>query len=170
MKIQQKNRLLLFGFLGTLVIGYLLSISETLALKRNYDRLKEGELIFKSIPQRLSVLNQKEVYYDSLLSSHQITETSLQNNLLKALERYAEREQIKIISFNEPHIYVDQGKTINSYAFSVSGDFKSILGLAYELEQRSKFGMIASLEFEKIKSFQTSKVSLEGNFVLQLVQ
>lgn len=170
MTIQQKNRLLVVGFLATLVMGYFLSISETLSLKRNYDQLKENERIFKNIPQRLGVLSQKEAHYDSLLVSHQITETSLQNNLLKALERYAESEQIKIVSFNEPHTYSEKDKTVNSYAFTVSGNFNAILGLAYELEQRSKFGMIASLEFEKIKSYRTNKVSLEGDFVLQLVQ
>jgi hypothetical protein len=139
MTIQQKNKLLVLGFVAILVIGYFLSISETFSLKRNYDQLKENERIFENIPKRLKVLTQKEVYYDSLLSSNQITETSLQNNLLKALERYAVSEQIKIVSFNEPHIYTENDKTINSYAFTVSGDFKAILGLAYELEQRSKY-------------------------------
>ena len=79
-------------------------------------------------------------------------------------------------SFGDAHILkgintvFEKGKTTYSYAFSVSGDFNSILGLAYELEQRSKFGMVKSLEFEKIKSFRTGKTALEGQFILQLVQ
>ena len=85
MTIQQKNKLLVLGFVAILVIGYFLSISETFSLKRNYDQLKENERIFENIPKRLKVLTQKEVYYDSLLSSNQITETSLQNNLLKTV-------------------------------------------------------------------------------------
>lgn len=170
MTIQQKNRILVIGFIATLVVGYYLSISETLLLKSNYDQLKENERVFKNIPQRLGTLTKKEVYYDSLLKSHQITETSLQNNLLKTLERYAQKENIKIVSFTEPHNYIENDKSVNSYAFRVSGTFKSILGLAYELEQRSKFGMIASLEFEKITSYRTGAISLEGDFILRLVQ
>lgn len=170
MNIKKKNRGLLIGFFATLIIGYFLSISETIAIKRNYDQLKTNERISKNIPQRLNVLRKKEMYYDSLLASYQITETSLQNNLLKALERYAENQKIKVVSFEEPHKFVDGNKTINSYEFRVTGNFQSILGLAYELEQGSKFGMIASLDFERITSYRTGNVSLEANFLLQLVQ
>lgn len=170
MDIRNKNKILIVGFIGVLIIGYFFSITETISLKRNFDNLQENERAFKNIPERLSVLTQKEKYYDSLLVSHQITETSLQNNLLKALGRYADKEHIKIVSFNEPHSYTEKDKTINSYEFTVSGTFNSILGLAYELEQRSKFGMIASLKVEKIKNYRTGKISLEGNFILQLVQ
>lgn len=170
MTIQQKNKMLVAGFVGVLILGYFLSITETLKLKQNYDTLKTQEALFSNIPQRLHVLNQKEHYYDSLLTHYQITETSLQNNLLKTIERYAQDHNLKVVSFDEPHIVNENNKKTNSYTFSVSGNFKAILGLAYQLEQRNKFGMIASLEFEKTKNYRTGKVSLEGQFILQLVQ
>lgn len=170
MTIKQKNTALIAGFVGILILGYFVSISETLAIKKNYDHLKEQELIYANIPQRLQVLTQKEKHYDSLLQHYQITETSLQNNLLKTIDRYADDHSIKVVSFLKPHSVTQKGKKTNSYTFTVSGDFNSILGLAYQLEQKSKFGMIASLQFEKIKNYRTSKTSLEGQFVLQLVQ
>ncbi len=170
MTIKQKNSALLIGFVTILILAYFLSISETLSLKRNYKNLKNQELLFANIPQRLQVLSQKEKYYDSLLQHYQITETSLQNNLLKTIDRYAENHSIRVVSFNEPHSILQNGKKTHSYMFRVSGDFNAILGLAYQLEQRSKFGMIASLHFEKIKNYRTGKETLEGQFVLQLVQ
>ncbi|MFT5893059.1 MAG: hypothetical protein ACI9Y7_003178 [Dokdonia sp.] len=170
MTIKQKNTALVISFFGVLLLGYFLSISVTLSLKDNYDNLKTQEQIYSNIPKRLQVLSQKERYYDSLLQHYQITETSLQNNLLKTIDRYAVDHAIKIISFNEPHSVIQEGKKTNSYAFRVSGDFNTILGLAYQLEQRSKFGMIASLQFEKLKNYRTGQTSLEGAFVLQLVQ
>jgi len=170
MAIKQKNTILLISFFGVLILGYFLSISETLSIKKNYDNLQQQEQLYANIPKRLQVLVQKERHYDSLLQHYQITETSLQNNLLKTIDRYAIDTNIKIVSFDEPHSVFEKGKTTNSYAFRVSGDFNSILGLAYELEQRSKFGMVKSLEFEKIKSFRTGKTTLEGQFILQLVQ
>jgi hypothetical protein len=170
MTIKQKNTTLVISFFGVLLLGYFLSISVTLSLKDNYDNLKTQEQIYSNIPKRLQVLSQKEKHYDSLLQHYQITETSLQNNLLKTIDRYAVDHAIKIISFNEPHSVIQKGKKTNSYAFRVSGDFNTILGLAYQLEQRSKFGMIASLQFEKLKNYRTGQTSLEGAFVLQLVQ
>ncbi|MFC4636464.1 hypothetical protein ACFO3O_21335 [Dokdonia ponticola] len=170
MTIKQKNTTLVISFFGVLLLGYFLSISVTLSLKKNYDTLKTQEQIYSNIPKRLQILSQKERYYDSLLQHYQITETSLQNNLLKTIDRYAINHNIKIISFDEPHSVIQNGKKTNSYAFRVSGDFNAILGLAYQLEQRSKFGMIASLEFEKLKNYRTGQTTLEGAFVLQLVQ
>jgi hypothetical protein len=170
MTIKQKNITLVISFFGVLLLGYFLSISVTLSLKDNYDNLKTQEQIYSNIPKRLKMLSQKEKHYDSLLQHYQITETSLQNNLLKTIDRYAVNHAIKIISFNEPHSVIQNGKKTNSYAFRVSGDFNAILGLAYQLEQRSKFGMIASLQFEKLKNYRTGQTSLEGAFVLQLVQ
>ncbi|MEP0262329.1 hypothetical protein [Dokdonia sp.] len=170
MTIKQKNNVLGLGFAIVLIIGYFLSISPTLSIKKNYDNLKQQEQIYANIPLRLRVLKQKEKHYDSLLQHYQITETSLQNNLLKTIDRYAKDHPIKVVSFDEPHSITQKGKKTNSYAFTVSGDFNAILGLAYQLEQKSKFGMIASLQFEKLKNYRTSKESLEGQFVLQLVQ
>jgi hypothetical protein len=115
-------------------------------------------------------LEQKEKHYDSLLRHYQITETSLQNNLLQTIDRYAKDQSLKVVSFSEPHAYTEDDKTTSSYAFSVAGDFQEILGLAYQLEQRNKFGMIASLDFEKKTDYRNGSKHLEGHFILQLVQ
>ncbi len=170
MTIRQKNIAVLGGFVTILILGYFLSIRDTLLLRDNYKRLQNQQLLFSNIPQRMQMLQQKQYYYDSLLNHYQITETSLQNNLLKTIERYATGRTLNVKSFNEPHTSKQANGKIISYVFRVSGDFQSILGLVYELEQRSKFGMIASLYFEKIKNYRTGKERLEAEFILQLIQ
>ena len=170
MSIRRKNISLILGFIGMLLLGYALSISETLALKKNYNSLTKQESLYANIPQRLFALEQKEKHYDSLMEHYQITETSLQNNLLKTIERYALKNDLKATSFDEPHSVQIDGRQLNSYAFTVTGDFQAILGLAYQLEQKSKFGMIANVHFEKQKSYRTGIESLQGHFVLQLIQ
>jgi len=170
MTIRQKNRRLLIGFFTVLILGYFLAISETLSLKKNYTNLKRQADISANIPQRLTALEQKEKHYDSLLHHYQITETSLQNNLLQTIDRYAKDNTLKVVSFSEPHSFKSNGKNTLSYAFSVSGDFQGILGLAYQLEQRNKFGMIASLDFEKKTDLRYGSKRLEGYFIMQLVQ
>lgn len=170
MSIKKKNRFLVIGFAAMLILGYSLSIRDTLILKKHYQTSKAQETLFNNIPNRFNHLLQKEQYYDSLLTHYQIAETSIQNNLLKTIDRYAIDHALEVASFDEPHRFVNKNRKIHSYIFHVVGDFKSILGLAYQLEQRNKFGMIASLTFEKLKNYRTGKISLEAQFILQLVQ
>ncbi len=170
MKIERKNASLVIGFIAVFIIGYIVAIKETIALKQTYDRLSQQELIFEKLPQRLMALEQKNKHFDSLLNHYQITEMSLQNNLLRMVENYAEKHPIKVEQLDQPHTFISGERTINSYALTVQGDFKSILGLAYQLEQKNKFGMISSFEVEKIKSNRTGKSALYGSFILQLVQ
>lgn len=170
MTIQHKNKLLIFGFFAILFFGYYLSISETLSVKANYDKLITEEALFKNIPERLHALNQKEVHYSKLLINNQITETSLQNNLLRMVEKYAQTHSIDDITLLEPHTASTGNRTISSYMFDVTGDFKSILGLGYELEQKSKFGMVASLRFEKKKELKNNRTYLQATFVLQILR
>jgi hypothetical protein len=170
MKIENKNKLLFTGFFFVLIVGYSLSISDTLELKSNYKGLIEEEQIFTNVPRQLQRLKSKEKYYDSLMSHYQISEASLQNSLLKSVEKYTSINNLKVLSFNKPHVINKNQRIISSYAFAVSGTYKNILDLTYHLEQKSKFGKIANLRFEKKKDYKTQKETLEGYFVLQLIQ
>ena len=170
MSIKQKNIALLAGFISVLILGYWLSISVSISFIDNYNNLERQKNTFANIPKRLDILERKEAYYDSLLNHYQIAETSIQNNLLKTIDRYAVSHDLKKVSFSEPHQSKQGELNILSYAFSVEGDFQSIHGLAYHLEQENKFGMIASLTFEKLKSYRTGKTSLQGHFILQIVR
>jgi len=170
MSIKDKNKILVGGFVGVLLIGYFFSITDTLSLKENYKRLKSEEHIFENLPQRVATLNKKENYYDSLMVHYQIAEASLQNSLLKSVENYALDNELKIVTIEQPHILVKDQRKISSYAFAVSGNFRNILGLNYHLEQKSKFGKVSNVHFEKKINHKTKRATLEGRFILQLIQ
>lgn len=167
MNNKTKNILLLSGFLLTLVVCYRLAISNTLELKNQYNSLKQEKALFKNTPKQLSLLKQKLMYYDSILSKYQLNGSSIQNNLLKTINAFAESDNLKVIGFLEPHIIDQNGLIIKTYQFSIEGDFNAILKLAHKLEQQTKFGEIINLHFEKKKNFRTGKYYLQVKILLK---
>jgi len=164
---QQKNTLLLVTFFVALYICYLLAISKTLEQKEQYNILSKEILLSKNAPKRLSLLKQKEVYYDSLLTKYQLDGSSIQNNLLKVINYYAEAHDIKVVSFLEPHAITKNDLIIKTYEFVLEGNYNDINQLTYQLEQKTKFGEIVNLHFEKKKNFRTGKYYLRAKVLLR---
>lgn len=162
-----KNILLVAGFIISLILCYHLAISNTLVLKKEYNDLKEEELLFKNTPKKLPLLKQKETYYDSLLSKYQIQDGSIQNNLLKSINTFTSNNSLKVIGFLEPHIFKANDLNIKTYQFTIEGNYNSILKLIYHLEQQTKFGEIINLHFEKKKNFKSGKHYLQAHVLLK---
>jgi hypothetical protein len=167
MSKKTKNILLIAGFVLALMICYQLAISETLQQKEQYNILKQQELLFKNAPKKLSLLKQKQMYYDSLLTKYQLDGSSIQNNLLKSINTFANINSIEVISFSEPHTMVQNDLTIKTYEFVLQGDFNDINQLIYQLEQKTKFGEIVNLHFEKKKNFRSGKSYLQAKVLLR---
>lgn len=170
MSSKQKNIFLIIGFCFMLVIIYILSIKKTIAIRSDYKTMQSNTAIYDNLPQRLGILNRKEKYYDSLLAHYKIDGRSIQNNLLKTINRYARESNVVIEEFATPHKFIEKDKTVYSYQVTVSGNTQSILGLLYALEQESKFGEVASVTFEKVVNYRSQKPKLYGRFMIQLVQ
>lgn len=163
---KQKNILLILGFVLALVLCYTLAVSKTLEQKKQYNVLKKQEILFKNAPKQLSLLKQKEVYYDSLLTKYQLDGSSIQNNLLKTINTFANSNDLKVISFLEPHTITKNDLTIKTYEFVLEGEYNNISQLIHQLEQRTKFGEVVNLHFEKKKNFRTGSYFLEATVLL----
>ena len=98
MSSKQKNIALIVGFIAILYICYLLAVSKTLEQEEQYNTLTKEVLLSKNAPKQLSLLKQKEVYYDSLLTKYQLDGSSIQNNLLKVINSYADVSGVTLSS------------------------------------------------------------------------
>ncbi|WP_299363521.1 hypothetical protein [Winogradskyella sp.] len=164
---KQKNILLIIGFIISLYTCYQLAIGKTLEQKSQYNTLSKEVLLSKNAPKQLSMLRQKEVYYDSLLTKYQLDGSSIQNNLLKVINSYAENNNLKVVSFLEPHSITKNDLTVKTYDFTLQGQYNAINQLIYQLEQNTKFGEIVNLHFEKKKNFRTGKSYLQARVLLK---
>ncbi len=162
-----KNVLLILGFIFVIILSYKLSISKTLTLKNEYHTLKKEALLFENTPKRLSLLKQKQKYYDSLLNKYQIKGSSIQNNLLKTINTYADSNKLKVVNFLEPHTYKNNDLTLKTHKFTVQGNYNAILKLIHHLEQQTKFGEVINLHFEKKKNYKTNKYYLQAHVLLK---
>lgn len=167
MTARNKNIFLVIGFMIILFVSYKMAISKTMVLIDETKSLKAEELLFKNTPKELSLLKQKQKYYDSIFNKHQLNGSSIQNNLLKTINASAEQNNIKITSFLEPHVEHKDDLTIKTYQFVIEGDYNNLIQLIYQLEQKSKFGEIINLHFEKKKNFRTGKSFLEASVLLK---
>jgi Tfp pilus assembly protein PilO len=162
-----KNILLILGFLLTAVIAYEFAIVNTLRLKKEYKTLKQEAVVFDNMPAQLSSLKQREKYYDSLLTKYQLGESSMQNSMLRTINTYAEANKLKVIGFIEPHKIAQNDLTINTYQFTLEGDYNAIITLIHQLEQNTKFGEIINLNFKKLKNHKTGEFYLQAGVLLK---
>ena len=162
-----KNIVLIVGFLLVVIIAYKFAIANTLQLKNEYKVLKQEAVVFDNMPQQLSSLKQREKYYDSLLTKYQLGESSMQNSMLKSINTFADANQLKVIDFIKPHKIIKNDLTINTYQFTLQGDYNAIIALIHQLEQQTKFGEIINLNFKKQKNYKTGRFYLQASVLLK---
>ena len=171
MNLKRKNSALFAGILLLFWVAYQFSFSNMFKLRKQYHTLKKEQEFFTNVSQKLIQLRRQDIYYDSILKSKKITtKSSFQNNLLKTITDFADATSIKIITFNDPHIFKIENAIFNSYSFTLRGDFSKITQLIYELEQHNKLGKIISVNYIKKKNYRRNNYFLECTVLLQQVQ
>ncbi len=168
MKLNRKNKILIFGFLLVLYICYCFAISNTLFYYKDYHSKNELISSNNSSPKLAHQLLQKEKQLDFVLSQYNITATeSFQNDLLKQLNTYSDIYHLKIIDFKEPHIITEKEFVATSYIFSLEGSFNGCLALLNKIENNPSLGSIKHLNFIKKKNYKTNVDQLFVEVILQ---
>ncbi|WP_340064277.1 hypothetical protein [Ascidiimonas aurantiaca] len=167
MNSKTRNIALVSGFVLACVICYVFAFSKTFDARTSFKDLEKQEALFEDIPKQFSLLNQKMQYYDSLLNRYQLTETSIQNNLLKTINRKATELDIKVVQFNEPHVYSMGERSKNTYGFTLEGDFANLISVLHHLEQNTKYGEVLTMRFVKEKNHRKGTYYLQLSVLLQ---
>lgn len=170
MKLDKRNKLLAGGLLLLLVLSYYLALDKTLVLRRTSQELSSEAAQFSDISGKLAVLQQKQRHYDSLLVQMNMDDSSLQNNLLKQLNRQAALHDIKVMDFNPAHTHESEGTRFDTYSFDLRGNYTDILKVLYDLEQKGNYGEIVHLAFEKKKDYRTRRYHLDAMVFVQQLQ
>ncbi|WP_437368371.1 hypothetical protein [Maribacter litoralis] len=165
--VNNKNKLLLLGIGVLLIASYHLAIKKTFQSRTELKALENESKIYYNIPNKLNLLSQKNNYFDSILAKMDFNDTSIQNNLIRTINQESNKYNIKVMDFNQPHIFPNSSSTEYTYNFNLEGDFTDILKVLYGLEIKGNFGDIIHLNFEKKKDYKTSKNHLTVNVLLQ---
>ncbi len=170
MKINTKNKLLFLGIAILLLASYKLAINKTMWMRGEYKRLELQVDKFKDIPKKLSILEQKNSYYDSILGEMNLVDTSIQNNLLRTINQEAGKNAIRVMDFNQPHVSQMGENTLYTYSFNLNGNYTDVLKVIHTIEQKGNFGEIVHVNFEKKKNYKTNKNSLGATIFIQQVR
>lgn len=170
MKQQNKNILLIIGFLLLAFMAYRFSILKTLEVRKQLTEIKTQIEDKTSLVTNYQSLVTKEIYLDSLIGNEK-SQNSLQNELLEVLNTGSRELNFKIMAFNEPHKYVYEDKTeTTSLQFILEGPYDGIEKMLYNLENNYSFGTLSHIKFEKKKDFRLNKVFLQCKVLIQNVK
>ena len=158
------------AILLVLFLCYQLAISKTLELRKEYKTLQAERELLENAPEKLALLVKKQVYYDSILNKMNLGNTSMENNLLRVITSEAEKNTLKLIDFNDPHISEVNSNQLNTYDFTLEGNFIAVLKTIYILEQETNFGEIVHLNFEKKRNYRTRKSYLTARVFVQHIE
>lgn len=168
MRLNRKNKMLVFGSLLALYICYSFAISNTISYYQEYQSKSELIANNNDYPKWEHQLRLKEKQLDLALSQYSISDTeSFQNELLKQLSTYSNTYHLKIIDFKEPHIFNEKGLTNLSYIFSLQGSFNGCLSLLNKIENNPSFGSIKHLNFTKKRDYKTNTDRLFVEVIMQ---
>lgn len=167
MKLDKRNKLLFAGIGILLFVSYQFAINKTLVLRKESKRLNSEVEKFKDIPHKLSLLNQKNAHYDSILGKMDLVDTSIQNNLLRTITQEGVKTNTQVMEFKQPHLYQVGDNSLYTYSFNLSGNYKNILRVVHMVEQKGNFGEIVHLDFQKKKNYKTNKYSLGATVFVQ---
>jgi hypothetical protein len=168
MRLNRKNKMLLFGFFIALYICYAFAISNTITFYQEYQSKNELIAGNSDFPKWEHQLLLKEKQLDLALSQYSISDSeSFQNELLKQLNVYGDTYHLKIIDFKEPHIISEKGLTSASYIYSLEGSFNGCLSLINKIENNPSFGSIKHLNFTKKRNYKTNTDYLIVEVIIQ---
>ncbi len=166
---RNKNILLVAGLIVMLFFAYYFGFSKTFAVSSEVDKLETQKQVYQSAPAQLAVLAKKEKQLNEILQKNNVEGSSLQNNILKTLNKLSNDSGFTIVTFQEPHAFIDETtqKTTTTYNFTLQGDYKSLINVVYALEQKYSFGNVVQVSFEKKKNFRTRATYLQCTILLQ---
>ncbi|WP_036384441.1 hypothetical protein [Muricauda sp. MAR_2010_75] len=170
MKLSNKNKILLGGFVVLLLFSYHLAIKKTLLLRSDYLSNMEKHELVQNLPMELSALSQKDKQLDAQFRELDLGSSNFQNDLLKFLNENASSNEVKMVQFNAPHTIESNNTNIKTYIFVLEGSFSEILKVVHAIESRGNFGAISHMGFEKKRDYRSGRSSLQSTVHLQLME
>jgi hypothetical protein len=167
MKFNKKNKILLASFILMLFVSYKLSIQKTIQASKEYQTNFDKKELLKNIPNQLSLLSAKEQHLDKQLSLLNVDNSSMQNSLLKFLNREAGENKVKIIEFNSPHVVHKDENISETQIFTLEGGYSNILNVIHAIENKGNFGAISHMEMEKKKDYRSKRTYLQASVFLE---
>lgn len=169
MSANRKIWMLMAGCFLAFLLSYKFAFEKTILLAKEVSQLEQKAIGLSELASLNMQLSQREKQVDSILSSNNLKNTSIQNGLLNFLNDQKANSSIQIVAFEEPHRFESENGVLVSYSFNLTGDYDDILNLVYKLEQELSFGSVTSLKLKTKRDYKTRRTLLHCNIIIENV-
>ena len=167
MEYKQKNRILIAGFVVLLFIAYQFSLKKTFELHTSINKLSKDKELLLNAGGRIESMQMENKYLDAVLKSNDVSaDKSFEQTLLEKTVQLEKQHQLKLVSFDKPHVYESDETSILSYVIEMKGDFRNLMLFASNLEQQ-RLGEFVSTSFIKSRNYQIGKNELTCKLIVQ---
>lgn len=167
---KKKNRLLAAALVLFAWVIYSYAISDTVAAWKACSEMEERTAKAAGAPVQNAVLRKQLEEMDRLIGSGAYAGGDVQQALLGIASAWCQEKGVLLREFPQTIFSEEKDLRIETNVFTVEGDFKKLLGLVYELEQKQKVGKLASVNFQMRKDPKTKTKNLTVTIYVQNVK
>ncbi|MFT6637668.1 MAG: hypothetical protein ACJAYP_000224 [Flavobacterium sp.] len=170
MKLNNKNKILVFSFIILLLVVYQFAIKQTIHFKNEHSELKNKERFLENTEinkNELIIKNKKIDLFLQQFNFDNSSNSNLQSYLLRFIGKKTNDLDLQIISFEEAKSSTDDKTTTTHYNFSVEGSFNKALLLANTIDNNPILGNIIHFETIKKTDYKENKVKIISKIILE---
>lgn len=175
MSRNRKLVLLILSICGFYFVAYYFAFSKTIEAREEINDLKSVYRSNQRLSQNIQKTEKQNSYFDSIIQKNSISNTSLQNNILRYLNNYTtekENGMISVVKFHKEHTALFKNTKVISYIVDLKGSYRDIEKLLYNLEITNAFklGSINHISLEVRENRTKKKTELFTRVILQYYQ
>jgi hypothetical protein len=167
---QQKNKYLLLGSLVFLVVVYLAAIQNTINLYQKNSSREQALLKAEDAPQKIENYRQRLDELNNRLSYYVVDSIKGEEHILEVVSNFCHKNHILLNRL--PAVTTDDHGDVLVATTGVvaEGNYKDLLNLLYELEQKQKIARVTSAVFKSQFDHKRKKKVLTLTVYLQNIQ
>lgn len=170
MSYRKKNQYLLIGAILFLFIAWFVAGNKTYSLYSQNKTLSFNIQKGEDAPKTIGQLERKLNFFNSRLATFLSDSSKDENYMLEVVGNFCKKNRIVLKEF-PPVSSQDEGDfIILTNKIIAEGNYKDLLRLVYELEQKSQVGRVTSVDFSSCMDNKRKKTVLAVSIYLQNIK
>jgi hypothetical protein len=168
---KQKFRITLVAGVLVAFVLFRFPISRTIAFFQDSQKLEKQANEASGAPAKVALLQAQLNRMEQALGKQEAEPgVSKEDALLQIITRYCHDHGALLREFPRAGSYKENGMQVETSSFVVEGDFQTLLALVYQLEQKSKVGRVASVNFQSKRDLKTGTLALSATIYIQNIK
>jgi hypothetical protein len=165
---KQKFRIIVPAIVVLVWVSYQFSLSKTIDLWKECNRLEQQQALIKEIPEQLPVLTEKVKQLEKILGNSDSGDFS--NLILEQVNTLCQKNDVMLTEIPEKHVFNGKDLIVETLAINLEGSFSDQLSIFSELEKGEAKARLRSLRLQSIINQSTGERKLQSTLFLQSIK